>query len=256
MMFCSKFFPAKGARIGAAAAVAALALSASSAVLAAPARSAGSLGLSLKASGSVTKRADVGISAADPVLYAQLNKADDDGIFSQDNEAAFDAFDSQGADDFIVPAGAKWSVSRLTAKGFFTQPDLVAITGVRVEFYSAAGAVPGAVVATRLVPPADVKVLGGNIIIDLSPVDLSGGTRKKPKDVTYWVSVQPVMDFDTAGQWFWATREINLNKGAVWRNPGAGFDGSCVVYTDLATCLDKSGKRDLLFEVRGITSPL
>lgn len=246
--------PSKFLRLSLAATVAALAIVATGSAFAAPSRTVSATGAALKAPAKL--RGQAGVAAAEPVLYSQTNKADDDGVYSQDAEAAFDSFDSQGADDFVVPAGASWAISRVTAKGFFTQPDLVAISGVRVEFYSSGAGVPAAVLATVMVPPVDVKVLGGNLILDMPPVVLAGGTVRKPKNVSYWVSVQPVMDFDTAGQWFWATRESELNKGAVWRNPGAGFDDGCVAYTNLATCLGKDGKRDLLFELRGVSTPL
>ncbi len=44
------------------------------------------------------------LSGTRAVLYQQLNYDPGKNIASQDFEASYDAFDSQGADDFVVPA--------------------------------------------------------------------------------------------------------------------------------------------------------
>ena len=183
--------PSKFLRLSLAASVAALAIVATGSAFAAPSRTVSATGAALKAPAKLGTRA--GVTAAEPVLYSQTNKADDDGVYSQDAEAAFDSFDSQGADDFVVPAGASWAISRVTAKGFFTQPDLVAISGVRVEFYSSGGGVPAAVLATVMVPPVDVKVLGGNLILDYAPGG-SGGRHREEAQECFLLGVRSACD--------------------------------------------------------------
>ena len=50
-------------------------------------------------------------------IYDQYNSPGTIASSSQDFEAAFDAYDDQVADDFIVPAGASWSVDEVDIQG-------------------------------------------------------------------------------------------------------------------------------------------
>ena len=119
------------------------------------------------------------------ILYDQYNNAGANASSSQDFEAAFDPFDDELADDFVVPGGQTWSVESVDADGvYFNGPGPAASFNVR--FYADSGGFPGAVVATRLAQ----SFAGGppTFSVTLSPaVALTAGT--------YWVSVQARMDF-------------------------------------------------------------
>ena len=52
-----------------------------------------------------------------PVLYTQVDNDSGIGVVSQDFETANDGFDSEGADDFVVPPGVTWAVMSVTANG-------------------------------------------------------------------------------------------------------------------------------------------
>ena len=84
------------------------------------------------------------------VLYDQYNNAGANATSSQDFEAAFDPFDDELADDFVVPGGQTWSVESVDADGvYFNGPGPAA--SFHVRFYTnSAGNLPGALVATRL----------------------------------------------------------------------------------------------------------
>ncbi|HEY1434945.1 MAG TPA: hypothetical protein VGG65_06190, partial [Thermoanaerobaculia bacterium] len=55
--------------------------------------------------------------SSDTVLYSQLDN--DTGLVSvsQDFETALDQFDSQAADDFVVPPGVSWQINSVVTNG-------------------------------------------------------------------------------------------------------------------------------------------
>jgi len=195
--------------------------------------------------GAVDSKAASGAPSpkAAATLYSQFNNSVVGGdITSQNFEAANDAFDSEAADDFVVPAGLNWTVTTLDAQGLYTG------TGPAVDFnvvfYASSGNLPGPVVATRLAQPY-TNTSGDFAITFTQAVTLSPGT--------YWVGVQA--DLDTAnGQWFWANRSVTSNQGAAWRNPGNGFGSGCAGFGRKLTCLPSQNGPDQMFKLTGYTT--
>ena len=74
------------------------------------------------------------------MLYEQVD-LDAGGWTSQDFEAAFDAYDNQGADDFVVPAGEYWDIQSVTVIGSGA-PGPFALANV--EIYADAAGMPAA----------------------------------------------------------------------------------------------------------------
>jgi hypothetical protein len=149
-----------------------------------------------------------------------------------------DTLDSQGADDFVVPAGQVWSISTVFAPGSngSSHPEPFLIPGVNVTVYADAGGAPGAVVASY--PSVPPTTLPDDLTIPISPaLSLSAGT--------YWISVQADLSSLTIfDSWGWATRNATTGATGVWRNPGGGFGGP----TDWAP------ERDWEFDLRGTSS--
>jgi hypothetical protein len=146
-------------------------------------------------------------------------------IPSQDAETALDFFDSQAADDFIVPAGEAWQVTEVDVLGEYDSDGPAA--SFHVFFYqNGAGDLPGMLVASRLGNP----YTGSNdfVITLTEPVTLPEGH--------YWVSVQARQDITQAGFWLWHNRTVQSNSGAAWQNPGNGFGTGCVVWIRRVTC--------------------
>src|ERR1043166_7436174 len=144
-------------------------------------------------------------AAPNVVLYDQINNPapTPGGVTSQDFEAAFDAFDSFAADDFVVPAGQTWNITEVDVAGEYSVGGGPAAS-FHVFFYSDSATLPGTLVATRL---ANTYTGGANALITLTtPVVLGPGT--------YWVSVQARQDDVSAGQWFWDNRLVISNSGA------------------------------------------
>ena len=162
------------------------------------------------------------------VLYDQYDNfatVEPVNIPSQDAETALDFFDSQAADDFIVPAGQTWQVTEVDVLGEYDSTGPAA--SFHVFFYeNGAGDLPGLLVASRLENP----YTGSNdfVITLTEPVTLPEGH--------YWVSVQARQDITQAGFWLWHNRTVQSNSGAAWQNPGNGFGTGCVVWIRRVTC--------------------
>jgi len=163
------------------------------------------------------------------VLYDQYDNVatkEPVDIPSQDAETALDFFDSQGADDFIVPIGKSWQVTEVDVLGEYDNNNGPAAS-FHVFFYeNGAGDLPGILVASGLESP----YTGSNdFVITLSePVTLTQGH--------YWVSVQARQDIITSGFWLWHNRTVQSNSGAAWQNPGNGFGTGCVVWVRKTAC--------------------
>jgi|GEM_PF-4774682 len=177
------------------------------------------------------------------LLYDQNNSASANGITSQ-LFADFPTFTNQAADDFVVPAGPSWSVSRIIVGGLYyngTGPAPL----VNVYFYNNSGSLPGTLVASALNNAIAAGAGTGNFTIDLAlPVSLTAGT--------YWVSVQAVMSFGVGGQWGWNTRTTTALNEAAWRNPGGGFATPCTNWGVMPTCLTQPNG-DMMFSLWGTT---
>lgn len=181
-------------------------------------------------------------SAAAPtgldVLYDQYDNDTGIGLVSQDFETANDGFDNQGADDFVVPVGATWSVTQVDVAGAYFNGTGPA-DSFNVYFYADAGGLPGALVTsqTALAYTNDASAA----IALATPVILTAGT--------YWVSVQARLDFTPNGEWGWEARSVQSNGPAAWQNPADGFGTGCATWGDLQTCLGNGP--DFVFRLHG-----
>jgi len=174
------------------------------------------------------------------VLYDQNDNDSGVGIVSQNFESDFDAYDSQLADDFVVPdTGHPWQIRGITVTGVYFNGDGPAVSET-VTFYADANGVPGEVENTQTVVGADSA---GSFTIPLEKFALPQGH--------YWVSVQANMDFNPGGEWAWETRNVQNATGAVWQNPGDGFATGCTSWTNLLTCIAAGEGPDLMFSLSG-----
>ncbi|SFM96446.1 hypothetical protein [Dokdonella immobilis] len=174
------------------------------------------------------------------VLYDQTDSASGNGAPAQNFEASYDAYDSEGADDFVVPASG-WTVTQVNLVTTITTP---LTTTAAVNIYPDAGGVPGGT-ATCSYPSAAADVTAGGTTITL-PTSCALGAG------TYWVAATVDVDFASNGQLFWSNRTIQSNSPAVWRNPGDGFASGCTTFTAMTTCGVGGGTNpDFLFQIVG-----
>ena len=95
------------------------------------------------------------------------------GVTSQDFEPSFDTFDSQAADDFVVPSGQTWSVTGVDVAGEYNSGGPA--VGFNVYFYNDAAGLPGTLVNSQLSQPFTG---GATPVITLgSPVVLTADTQ-------------------------------------------------------------------------------
>lgn len=182
------------------------------------------------------------------LLYDQTDNASSNGAPDQDFEAAFDLYDSEGADDFVVTDPSGWTVEEINTVGTTGTPGSAT---TNVTFYTnAAGGgnpdLPGSAVPgcsyTGIVPTDNSGSF--NIVLP-TPCYLTQGT--------YWVAIQTRQDFNTNGQHFWSNRSVQSNSESVWRNPNDGFARGCINFAPQASVCNVGGgaSPDFLFQVLG-----
>jgi hypothetical protein len=174
------------------------------------------------------------------LLYDQTDNAAGNGAPVQNFEASFDGYDSEGADDFVVPAGG-WTISAINIVSTVGTP---LTTTASVNIYPDAAGLPGAV-ATCSYPTAaaDVTVAGTAITLP-STCAVGAGT--------YWVAVEVDVPFGSNGQIFWSNRSTQTNGAAAWRNPGDGFGSGCTNWDTMINCgVGGGASPDFLFQVVG-----
>lgn len=174
------------------------------------------------------------------VLYDQTDNAAGNGFPVQNFESGYDAYDSEGADDFVVPAGG-WTIDTVNIVSTVGTP---LATTATVNIYPDAGGLPAAA-ASCSSPGAAANVTATDTTITLNaPCALGAGT--------YWVAVQVDVNFATNGQIFWSNRTTQTGNEAVWVNPGDGFGSGCTVFTPVTTCGVGGGTNpDQLFQIVG-----
>jgi len=133
----------------------------------------------------------------------------------------------QAADDFSVPVAETWTIDQVVANGFYDGL-INPATSVRVFFYEDDNGQPGSEIISfmGLAPSNDDA---GVLTFDL-PQTVSLGTG------TYWLSVQPEMDFFADGRWFWFQNSEQVGNEAHWRNPGDGYGTGCVDWGTFSDC--------------------
>lgn len=173
------------------------------------------------------------------VLYSQNDNDTGVGVVSQNFEPELDVYDSQLADDFVVPdSGHPWQVTAVTVTGVYFNGSGPAASE-NVTFYKDANGVPGAVKDAQTVVGADSN---GSFTILLEKFALSPGH--------YWVSVQANMDFSSGGEWGWETRSVQNGNAALFQNPADGFGTGCTSWSNMAACVGLGGP-DLMFSLSG-----
>ena len=183
------------------------------------------------------------------VLYDQTAGAGTGSLTSQNFEPAYDLYDNQGADDFVVPAPG-WAIELVENLGVYYNGTGPA-TSVNVFFYNNASGLPGTLVDSRLNVIPSGGLATGSFVIPISPVvALSPGT--------YWVSIQANLDFGVGGQYGW-TEHLPLGFASAWQNPGGGFGTPCATWGyRVATCGVRStaGYDDYAFRLSGYIIPV
>jgi hypothetical protein len=162
------------------------------------------------------------------------------GLVSQNFEAAFDAFDSRGADDFLLHS--KCAVRNVTVKGDYFNGSGPA-DSINIVIYADGGGLPGAIIKQFADMGYTDPSGSGNFSVTLPKTVLQTGL--------YWISVRPNMAFSPNGEWEWSTNYNLHNNVPVWRNPGDGFGTGCITYQSVFNCGfdDEDGGQSFSFTI-------
>ena len=183
------------------------------------------------------------------LLYNQNNDAGGWSILST-KVGSGDSRNSQAADDFAVPKGQTWTISRVYVNGLYDGGTPVHPSGTLFFYKNAVnhkvgGNIPGALVKKQALPAKDFN--GVFEFFGITGVTLPSGH--------YWMSVQfkPSNHLPTGGTgwWYWTTRTVQSGSPSVWENPGNGFKTGCTTWSYMQTCNGKSGVPDFMFGLYG-----
>ena len=182
---------------------------------------------------------DLGVAPVTPwvdaplaMLYNQYDNSGGVALNSQNFEAAYDAYDDQGADDFIVPPNTSWKVTGMGLQGvYFNGPGPAA--SFNVFIYTDTNNKPGVLRITR---SNMAYTLNGTdqFRIKISPAI---NIPASPSARHLWVSAQANLDFagGAGGEFGWTDRTVTNNSLATWQNPGGGF-AVCPAWDILDNC--------------------
>lgn len=175
------------------------------------------------------------------VLWDQTSGDSGVAIVSQDfTDPGFDIYDSQGADDFVVPAGG-WHIKAIQVIGvYFNGPG--PSTSQHLFVYADSGGLPGAQLGT-----ATLMGSMGPSFTYIFP-----GAGKHLNAGHYWLSVQPVLEFACCGEWGWETRNPTQGQPSAWQNPLNGFGTGCTTWGVQVNCIGAFGQgTDFMFRLGG-----
>lgn len=180
------------------------------------------------------------------VLYNQYNFAGANATVSA-TFTDFPTFNSDLADDFMVPAGQSWNVQSIDADGvYFNQPpNPQPATSWNVFIYTDSASLPATTpIYSALNQP--VTQIGTTFTVNLPGAGavLTAGT--------YWIEIQANMTFSSQGEWGWTDRTVTSNSAAAWQNPGGGFGIGCTSWGHRGPdCAIDNGNNDQVFRLNG-----
>lgn len=185
-------------------------------------------------------------SAGAVVLFDQISLTPrGNGTPDQNFEATFDSYDSEVADDFVVPGPEHWSLSQINILG--SQGAGGTATSVDITIYSDNLGAPGAAVAGCSFASLPTTDTAGDFATALpAGCSLSPGT--------YWMGHITNQDFGVEGQHFFSNTDIVNGSEAHWINPGDGFGTGCTTFAPAGTVCGVGGGApayDFLYSIEG-----
>jgi len=150
------------------------------------------------------------------------------GVVSQIFEAAFSQFDSEMADDFVIPAGGARTIVSFQPAMFSTIGLPIWEGPLTMTVYDDAGGAPGTAIFQEVFPP------------DIPGAELFSTNCPPLNPGTYWIGVQVDQDFVpfmSIAAYLLST-ENTAGPGLVsYRTPGDGFGSGCTDWAPVIDCV-------------------
>jgi len=183
------------------------------------------------------------------VLYDQFVNATTNGSVVNDSTSSSDSYDSEGADDFVVPAGG-WTVQQFNFLGFASGGTAAWPATSNVFVYPDNAGAPAAAPECSYPGVADTYTAATNLITVSLPTGCVLAAGK------HWVGLQAVANYPVEGLlYYWAGSAPVANSGAVWENPGDAYSTGCTSFAALTGCITGADP-DLAFQVLGVVTPV
>ncbi|MFZ2236224.1 MAG: hypothetical protein WBP11_12260 [Dokdonella sp.] len=193
-------------------------------------------------------------SSGAPLLYNQTSDPIFAGILAMTNlDPGLEAFDTELADDFNVPAGG-WAISVVRFGSYFYAGGTTAqpATSGNITFYydtntgRPGGAIPGC-------SHADIPLYYSEAY--LTSVLTLPQVCALPQG-RYWIGYSANLSFAAHEAGSYVSQQANSpNNTIVWRNPGGGYPGACTNWSAPTSCgLDSNG--GMTFQLYGQTTPV
>ncbi|HEX5124059.1 MAG TPA: hypothetical protein VFV97_12500 [Rhodanobacteraceae bacterium] len=185
-------------------------------------------------------------AATSSVLYDQSGTAIS-SFASQNFESVYDAYDSAGADDFVVTDSAGWGVSGFNFQISAGSPPGDPTTATYdIDVYPDVNGLPGDTTV------CSYGALPGTVDAGITSLSISLPSACNLAQGTYWVSMIVNLDFLVGGQIFWSLDDrTGLGSGAAWENPGDAFGSGCTTWAYATTCGAGNGDSTAEFQVIG-----
>jgi len=190
-------------------------------------------------------------SGGNVVLYSQLaNSTTAGALSSQFSSSSGAPYDSEGADDFVVPA-AGWRIATAEFGAFIGNTTTGPYpTTANVRVYTNNAGVPSTTVVCNY-PAAAVAYNGTTQIATVVLPTVCDLTTAG----TYWISYQPIYDFGASGgDYYWNLATPQAGAIGQWRNPGDGFASGCADWSPNTSC--GFTQPDYAFRLSGVVLPV
>jgi hypothetical protein len=183
------------------------------------------------------------------LLYDQFVNATTNGIVVNDSTSSSDSFDSEAADDFVVPAGG-WTVQQFNFQGFTNSANVWSATSNVFVFPDNAGTPAAA-------PQCSYPGVANSYNATTAVISVTLPTACVLAAGKHWVSLQAVANFIADGNVYFAAGSSPVaNSGGVWENPGDAYATGCSSFAAIPSCITGADP-DLAFQVLGsATTPV
>lgn len=212
------------------------------------------LGVVLVATAAVGLSAVATDNARGAVLYSQLDDVNLQGFPSQEFMPGWTKYTAAGADDFAVPPGKVWQITKIEFPGAYGDINTVAESMNIALYRSTVGSDPEIPKATpyvsvQRIPLSDESTATGDLVVVTNVVAGPG---------TSWLAAQAWIDDTTYRTWFWNSRDTQSGNAATWFQTDTdawtvGAEEHCLVWkVRKPTCDATPSGPDNSFALHGI----